>query len=217
CDLLVLTLPFNLIKDLDIDARILDEFSPEKKMAIDRIASSDNGKLLIEFADRHWDTVLNIHGSDVHSNGRAYSKPDGFISTWEGDPGSPSEMGILVDYTGGAASRSMRRWDALGVAQYEDVERTLGEWENIWPGISAKYTGDAANVRAWQCNWLDHRYSKGAFVSPATETMTVWWGAQWETEGNIYFAGEACDEEYWSYMNGAILSGERVAKEIHQR
>ena len=46
--------------------------------------------------------------------------------------------------------------------------------------------------------------------------MTVWWGAQWETEGNIFFAGEAYDEEYWSYMNGAILSGERVAKEIHQ-
>ncbi|MCP4430843.1 MAG: hypothetical protein GY806_07695 [Gammaproteobacteria bacterium] len=65
---------------------------------------------------------------------------NGFISTWEGDQGSPSEMGILVDYTGGAASRSMRRWDALGVAQYEDVDRTLSEWENIWPGISVKST-----------------------------------------------------------------------------
>lgn len=46
--------------------------------------------------------------------------------------------------------------------------------------------------------------------------MTVWWGAQWETESNIYFAGEACDEEVWSYMDGAIRSGERVATEIAQ-
>ena len=40
--------------------------------------------------------------------------------------------------------------------------------------------------------------------------------SQWEPDGNIYYAGEAYDEEGWSYMNGAIASGERVAKEIHQ-
>lgn len=34
--------------------------------------------------------------------------------------------------------------------------------------------------------------------------------------GNIDCAGEAYDEELWSYMDGAISSGERVAREIQQ-
>jgi monoamine oxidase len=46
--------------------------------------------------------------------------------------------------------------------------------------------------------------------------MTVWWGAQWETVGNMYFAGEAYEHEVWSYMEGAIRSGERAATAIHQ-
>jgi monoamine oxidase len=48
--------------------------------------------------------------------------------------------------------------------------------------------------------------------------MTTWWGSQWESEipGRVFFAGEAYVAEYWSYMNGAVLSGERVAMEIHQ-
>jgi monoamine oxidase len=65
-------------------------------------------------------------------------------------------------------------------------------------------------------NWIDDPFARSAFLSPSIGTMTTWWGGQWEPEGNIYFAGEAYDEEGWSYMNGAIASGERVAKEIHQ-
>lgn len=32
----------------------------------------------------------------------------------------------------------------------------------------------------------------------------------WETESNIFFSGEICDEEVGSYMDGAIRSGEGV-------
>ena len=91
------------------------------------------------------------------------------------------------------------------------MNRLPGYFDQVWPGISNKYTG-----KALASNWWDNPYSKGAFTSPAVNTMTTWWGGQWVTEGNMYFAGEAYDEEYWSYMNGAILSGERVAQEIQQ-
>jgi monoamine oxidase len=58
------------------------------------------------------------------------------------------------------------------------------------------YTG-----KALVSNWIDDPLARAAFTSPAVGVM---------------FAGEAYDEEYWSYMNGAILSGERVAQEIQQ-
>ncbi|MDH3390157.1 MAG: FAD-dependent oxidoreductase, partial [Gammaproteobacteria bacterium] len=212
CDVLVMSLPMNLIKDLDIDTRIWDGFLPQKQQAfLSTNTSSDNCKIILEFSDRHWDMTQIINGREVHQAARSYSDPDKYISTWEGEPGNPSPLGVLVDYNGGVEARNLKNNVIQGVAKPNDVNRLLGYFDQVWPGISAKYTG-----KALVSNWWDNPYSRGAFTSPAVNTMTVWWGAQWETEGNIYFAGEAYDEEYWSYMNGAIQSGERVALEIHQ-
>jgi len=211
CDILVMAMPYGLLKNIDIDVRITSQFIPQKNQAIAEILQSDNGKVQMEFTDRHWDMSQVIGGDLVHQAARAYSDPDKFISTWEGEPGNPSPLGLLVDYTGGIQGRNLGGADFLGVADPADVNQVLAQIEQIWPGITGKYNG-----KAIVSNWWDNPFSKGAFVSPSVNVMTQWWGAQWVTEGNMYFAGEACDEEYWSYMNGAILSGERVAKEIHQ-
>lgn len=172
----------------------------------------------MEFSDRHWDRVHTIDAAEINQAAPAYSDPDKFISTWEGEPGNPSSLGVLVNYNGGIEGKTLRRArpafngnTSFGVADPRDIDRSIVQMEQIWPGISAKYSG-----MALVSNWWDNPYSKGAFVSPGLDTMTVWWGAQWETESNIYFAGEACDEEVWSYMDGAIRSGERVATEIAQ-
>jgi len=87
----------------------------------------------------------------------------------------------------------------------------VGGFEKIWPGIAGEFSG-----KALVSNWRDYPYSRGAFVSPDIGAMTTWWGAQWEREGNIHFAGEACDPEHWSYMDGAIRSGEAAAKAVAQ-
>jgi len=215
CDKLVMAMPYGLIKNVDIDIRIINQFSPQKNQAIAQILHADNGKVQMEFSDRHWDRVHTIDGEEINQAARSYSNPDGFISTWEGEPGNPSTLGVLVNYNGGIEGKTLRKSrsgnDFFGVANVKDVDRVMPQIEQIWPGISSKYTG-----KALVSNWWDNPFSKGAFVSPGVDTMTVWWGAQWETEGNIYFAGEACDEEVWSYMDGAIRSGERVATEIAQ-
>jgi len=219
CDVLVLTLPMNLIKEIDIDARIWDNFSTQKRMAfLSTNNVSDNGKITCGFEDRHWDMTQIINGQEIHQAARAYSiageserEYRGFISTWEGDPAYPLQAGIMVNYNGGYEARNLKSREFHGPADQRDVERFLLQAEQIWPGISAKYTGEAI-----VSNWIDDPFARSAFTSPSVNTMTNWWGAQWETEGNIFFAGEAYDEEYWSYMNGAILSAERVAREIHQ-
>ena len=182
---------------------------------------SDNGKIMMEFYDRHWDLEREVKpGQVVHQAARAYSFSGesegayrGFISTWEGDPGNPSPLGVLVNYNGGYEARNLNRKSPLhGIAHPNDVNRVLAQAELVWPGIGAKYNG-----RALVSNWIDDPFARSAFTSPAVGTMTSWWGAQWEyDDNNIYFAGEAYDVEYWSYMNGAVLSGERVAREIHQ-
>ena len=212
CEVLVMSLPINLVKDIDIDSRIWDTFSTQKQNAfLSDNTASDNGKLMMEFSDRHWDLTRDINGREVHQAARGYSDPDKFISTWEGEPGNPSPLGLLVDYNGGFEARNLTSTELHGVAHHDDVLRFLPQAEAIWPGISAKYTG-----KALISNWIDDPFAKSAFLSPTIGTMTSWWGSQWESEGNIYFAGEAYDEESWAYMEGAIASGERVAREIHQ-
>ncbi len=222
CKILVLALPMNLIKEIDIAQPVWESFSPKKKQAFlspDNV--SDNGKIIMEFNSRPWDLEREVKpGQFVHQAARAYSfagekarKYSGFISTWEGDPGSPSTSGILVNYNGGFEARNLSSRELHGPADYRDVERFLAQAEQIWPGISGEYRPGMALVS----NWIDDPLAKSAFTSPAVGTMTSWWGAQWEYDNNnIYFAGEAFDVEYWSYMNGAVLSGERVAREIHQ-
>jgi monoamine oxidase len=212
CDILVMAMPFGLIREVDIHPSIYNNFSYNKQLAIENCLQADNGKVQMEFDDRHWDMTQVINGREIHQAARAYSNPDGFISTWEGEPGNPSELGILVGYNGGYEGRNLSGKDYFGKASKKDVNRVLAQVEQIWPGIEDKYRN-----KALVSNWWDNPLSRGAFVSPGTNDMTSWWGAQWETEGNIYFAGEACDVEFWSYMNGAILSGERVAQEIAQR
>ena len=219
CDVLVLSLPMNLVKEIDIAGSIWDNFSVQKRQAfLSTNNVSDNGKITCGFLDRHWDRTQIINGQQIHQAARAYSIAGenerdyrGYISTWEGDPAYPFQAGIMVNYNGGYEARNLKSREFHGPADQRDVQRFLLQAEQIWPGISAKYTGEAI-----VSNWIDDPFARSAFTSPSVNTMTNWWGAQWETEGNIFFAGEAYDEEYWSYMNGAILSGERVAQEIHQ-
>jgi monoamine oxidase len=223
CEVLVLALPHNLIKEIDIADNIYMGLSPQKRTGFESTVNvSDNGKVMMEFTDRHWDRMTTIDDQPVHQAARAYSFSNptglddwsGFISTWEGEPGNPSPLGILVNYNGGYEARKLKSKNLHGPANNTDVNRTLAQAELIWPGISAKYVPGMALVS----NWIDDPLARSAFVSPSIGTMTTWWGAQWESEipGNLFFAGEAYDEEYWSYMNGAILSGERIAKEIQQ-
>jgi monoamine oxidase len=235
CDVLVLALPMNLIKELYIAPDIYDNFSPQKRMGFESTTNvSDNGKVMMEFDDRHWDRFTTIDGEQVHQAARAYSfsgtmtgtgtgefpgEYAGFISTWEGEPGNPSPLGVLVNYNGGSEARNLQSWlvdgTLHGPAHPDDVNRTLAQAEQIWPGIGDKYRDQVGGLVS---SWIYDPLARSAFTSPSTFTMTHWWGAQWESEiaGRVFFAGEAYDEEYWSYMNGAVLSGERIAKEIHQ-
>ena len=222
CDVLVMALPMNLIKNIEIDTNISTAFGEKKQMAFDSSSTvSDNGKIMLEFSNRFWDRTQVIHGQPIHQAARAYSIAgemegaySGFISTWEGEPGNPSPLGVMVNYNGGYEARNLISRNIHGVAHHKDVQRFLLQAEQIWgqdQDIASMYTG-----KALVSNWIDDPLARAAFTSPAVGVMTTWWGAQWETVEDIYFAGEAYDEEYWSYMNGAILSGERVAQEIQQ-
>ncbi len=106
-DVLVMSLPMNLVKNIQFDSRIWNGFSAQKQQAfLSTTTSSDNGKLMLECTDRHWDISQTVGGVEVHQAARAYAEPDKFISTWEGEPGNPSPLGVLVNYNDGFEIRN---------------------------------------------------------------------------------------------------------------
>ncbi|GAA4651629.1 NAD(P)/FAD-dependent oxidoreductase [Kistimonas scapharcae] len=211
CDHLVLAIPFTILRDVDIDPRIWNSFRPQKQMAIREMVLGDNGKLHLEFNSHAWKQERMINGHLVKGNGRSYSGPESYISMWQADVHNPSSRGVLCNYTGGYWGRNLTASTPFNIADKKDTNRLLGELEHVWPGLTETYTGKALVTK-----WVDNPWSKGAFSSPTLGHHTTWWGAQWERESNIHFAGEPCSYEYWGYINGAIESGENVAKVIAQ-
>ncbi|NVK11373.1 MAG: FAD-dependent oxidoreductase [Gammaproteobacteria bacterium] len=208
---LVMALPVWKNRDVDWDPRILAGMAPEKRLALQNVAGGDNGKLQLEFSSRVFNQTRTINGQEVHQSAISYSDPDEFVTTWEANPASPSEKGVLVNYTGGVRGRNLGGNEIFGPAAASDVNRLLNDFDQIWPGAAAAYTGNAI-----VSNWYDNPLANGSFTSPRLGHYTSWWGALFEDSGNLLFAGEGTDRETWGFMEGGILSGERVATYLAQ-
>ena len=89
------------------------------------------------------------------------------------------------------------------------MDAYLAQADAIFPGTRAAYTG-----RNYRDAWLLNPWSKGAYTCPTPGQYTTLFGVGKEREGNVFFAGEHTSDEYFGYLNGAVESGERAAKEV---
>lgn len=91
------------------------------------------------------------------------------LPRWEGEPGKPSPLGVMLDYNGGYEARNLQGKNLHGKARNKDAQRFRLQAGQIWPGITAKYT-----AKALVSNWLDDPLARSAFTSPSVGTMTSW-------------------------------------------
>ena len=211
-DHLVLALPFRMLREVDIDARIWGAFRAEKQFAISSMPIGTNAKLQIQASSRPWSGVITVDGQQIHTNGVAYSDPGGFQVVWDGSVASPSPRGVLVDYTGGTKGTQLRGPGAFGVASGQDVAAFLGAIEPVFPGTTSAYNG-----RALKSSWVDDPWHKGAYSHWGIGHYTGFSGAEGLQEGAIHFCGEHTSVDYQGFIEGAVRSGERAAHEIHQQ
>jgi monoamine oxidase len=67
-------------------------------------------------------------------------------------------------------------------------------------------------------NWLEDPWSRGCYVGVmGPGTMTAYGPALREPCGRIHWAGTETATEWMGYIEGAIQSGERAAKEVESR
>ena len=113
----------------------------------------------------------------------------------------------------GRAHRPVRlRGDAHGPAPGADVDWFLSQVEPIFPGTTAAYTG-----RAWEDHWSVDPWHRGAYSYWRVGQMTPPFGGyEGVREGGIHFAGEHTEWDQQGFLNGGVISGERVAREIRR-
>jgi monoamine oxidase len=79
----------------------------------------------------------------------------------------------------------------------------------VLPGLTAKWNG-LATVDYW----LGNPNSRGSYSCYRKGQYTLFGGIEGVPEGRCHFAGEHTSVDSQGYLNGAIESGERAAREI---
>jgi monoamine oxidase len=207
-DHVVLTLPFTTLRDVDLSGVTL---SALKRQAIAELALGNNVKVQIQVAGRPW-TKDGFTG-DVLTDAAVDGSWDG--TSYQAD-GKRRETEILIAVPGGADGASLAAKYALsqvqGPAPAPLVADTLAELEPIFPGVSHAWSKGPG--LAWFNDGNIDMRLRGAWSQYNVGQYTSFGGIEGVREGNIHFAGEHTSIAFQGFIEGAVRSGLRAAREI---
>jgi monoamine oxidase len=193
----VLALPFSVMRArVDTGAA---GFPDQKQWAIKELGMGRNAKLALQFSSRRWHD---------HGNGGDTFADTGYQATWEATRAQAGATGILVNYTGGLATDLQSGRPAPALAQ-EFLGRIDGPTTPVLPGLAARWNG-----RVWFNDWPREEWARGSYSYYQRGQYTRFGGAEAEAVGSCHFAGEHTSTDAQGYLEGAVESGERAAREV---
>ncbi|MBL8062697.1 MAG: FAD-dependent oxidoreductase [Anaerolineales bacterium] len=150
-------------------------------------------KVMIEYRKRFW----HEHGW----NGRLNTDLP-IVLTWDATSHLEAEHGILTAYTGGGPGEALSR-----LSDDERIKTAVSVIEDIFPGSSEMIE----NTRT--IAWVNEAFTRGSYMAYAPNEMTAHWQALFSPAGRLSFAGEHATI-IQGYMEGAVESGQRAAREL---
>jgi monoamine oxidase len=132
---------------------------------------------------------------------------NGPVGVFFEDSPEDASKGILIGFVGGDKNR---RYRTLGRADRR--ARVIAELETI-------FGRRAGNVeRIVESDWRGEKWTRGCPIALGTPgTLTRYGPALRRPVGRIHWAGTETADYWAGYMDGAVRSGERVAREIDKR
>ena len=197
-DRAILALPFTTLRECDLTQ---SGFSALKLQTIDELGLGYNAKIHVEVSHRPW--VEQGYG------GACYTNWQQFQCGWDDTADQPLPGGVFNLFPGGSQVSMGWSGDAFGPAPADQVAAYLAQAEPIFPGITGAYTG-----RSYRDFWYANPWSRGAYTAQRPGQYTRLFGSAAVPEGHVHFAGEHTSVSYYGFLNGAVESGERAAKEV---
>ena len=188
------TLPFPVLRTVEVTP----ELSHAKRRAIRQLNYHASTKVLFQVRERIWETDDGIDGgatvTDLPVRRLNYPPPDP----------TTSRGVLLASYTWG---QDALQWGAMD--EETRLEEALDDVARIHPRIREVYETGASHA------WYGDRWARGAFALFAPGQQSELQEDIVRPEGRILFAGEHCSL-YHAWIQGALESGIRAARQIHE-
>jgi monoamine oxidase len=193
-DVVVLCLPFTALRRVDLGRSGL---GARKRRCIEELGMGTNAKLLLQ---------LRRHLSDYDRwNGEFYDEE---IDTWCSSTDERGRPSLLTVYSGGSYGAAQRGPAPHAPAPQGRVRDALGRISRAVPGLAA---GDAG--QAWLDHWASDPWTHGSYAAFEPGQYTRYWGFVGRPEGRLLFGGEHTSLSAQGFLEGAVRSGERCARE----
>jgi monoamine oxidase len=192
-DYCVCALPFPCLRTIELGR----PFSRAKMRAIRQLNYHASTKILFQVRNRFWEDQDGIIGGATCTDLpiRRINYPPSSADTTRGV--------LLASYTWG---QDALQWGAMDPETR--LEEALEDVERIHPRIREEFEAGTSYA------WYGDRWARGAFALFSPEQQTDLQAAIVEPEGRVHFAGEHCSL-YHAWIQGALESGIRAAKEVH--
>lgn len=192
-DHVVLALPFSILQSsVDYSGA---GFDARKVDCIRSFRMGMHAKLQMQFERRIWREQGYTGLSDSDS---------GYQISWEVTRAQPGTAGILTCFTGDAVARAM-----TDKPLNQKAGDMLDGLNLSFPGVKALWNG-----RVVLNYWPGYQWTRGAYTSHPVGSYTTQYGYAGVRQGNCHFAGEHASVQHSGFLNGAVETGQRCAKEV---
>jgi monoamine oxidase len=190
-DYVICAVPFTVQKNIEV----APAFSIEKQRAIEQLPYLSASKIFLQSRTRFWIT-------QGESGFATTDLPIGQV--WDMTYQQPGTRGILQAFPISVHSRQV-----TGMSEKERLDFALAQVETVYPGMRDNFEGGVTKC------WDEDEWSRGAtaYYKPGQFSTLLPHVAR--PEGRVYFAGEHTSVWVDGWMQGALESGDRVAREVN--
>jgi len=188
-DFAILAVPLTVARLIDFNSSL----PVAHQKLVDEISYGTVTKVLVEYRKQFW--------KEIGWNGRLYTD-EPIVMTWGATNHIEHEHGIITAYTGGKPGAELSK-----LSDTERIKTAVSVIEKAFPG-SSDLIENTATVA-----WINEPFTRSSYMALAPNQVTEHWQTLFTPAGRLYFAGEHASP-IQGYMEGAVESGQRVAKEI---
>jgi len=190
-DYLICAIPFSVLKDVEISP----PFTPEKRKAIVELPITPAARVFLQTRERYW----------VEQGLSGFADTDVLHDIWHPTFDQPGPRGILLSFLWDGLAR-----DLTAMTEDERINYTLEHMEKIFPGIRQYFEGGVTK------SWGDDPWARGCsvYLKPGQVTSLLPHIAR--PEGRVHFAGTHTHPARAGWMQGALESGIRTAREVNE-